>query len=183
MSRGFVLPSQISPPIAAAGLTLITGTAFPAVQSFSLPADTFTSTYANYRIVVNRTAASGDILMSWRGRAGGVDNSSAQYLSAHIGCDWGGSTAIFVGQGAWGTSASFGRADGNDVGGWVMDIIAPKLFSVTKTMEISMGGGSGAAAMSGASVFYANTSFDSMTFLLPSGTFTGSYSVYGYANS
>jgi len=167
----------------SSGLTFITGASFPAVQSFSLPADTFTSTYANYRIVVNRTAASGNLLMSWRGRAGGVDESSAQYLSAHIGCDWGGSTAIFVGQSGWGTSAPFGRTDTADIGGWVMDIIAPKLSGFTKTMEISMGGQSGAAAMSGASVFYATNSFDSMTFLLPSGTFTGSYRVYGYANS
>ena len=43
--------------LSGGGLVYLTGTTFTSVSSFSLPNSTFTSTYANYKIIVNLTSS------------------------------------------------------------------------------------------------------------------------------
>ena len=67
------------------GLVLITAASFSAVTSVSLAADTFTSTYNNYKIIwqVNSTSASGSTTV--RMRAAGADNTTTSYRQMEVG--------------------------------------------------------------------------------------------------
>jgi len=60
MSRGFVLPSQISPPIAAAGGLVVVKaeTAFGPVSTVTADS-VFTSSYTNYEILISWTGSAG----------------------------------------------------------------------------------------------------------------------------
>jgi hypothetical protein len=66
---------------AATGLVLLNTTSFSGVTSVSLPADTFTSTYENYRIIYKFTPVNSDVVFA-RLRAAGVDATAAQYNPA-----------------------------------------------------------------------------------------------------
>ena len=60
------------------GLTLINTTSFSGVTSISLAADTFTSTYTNYRIMLSEVyGAAGGNGVNLRLRKAGVDNTTA----------------------------------------------------------------------------------------------------------
>lgn len=167
---------------AAAGLTFITGTSFSAVSSVSLPNDTFTSTYLNYKIFFNITAAAAPISETRiRMRAAGSDNTSATYENGgyEINSAGGGGASSAQNQTytLWG-NISAGTATSTQ---FEMTMFSPKA-SVTTMYNVN--GSKGTLtwkAMSG--FFNATTSFDSMTFYADAGTITGSYKVYGLANS
>lgn len=167
---------------AAAGLTFITGTSFSAVSSVSLPTSTFTSTYLNYKIIFNLTAAAGAITETrFRLRASGADDTSSNYNS--------GGTEVNSAGGATGSNTSGGSYVlwGNIATStpqytqFEMTMFSPQTASLTL---FNVNGGKGTAtwkAMTG--MFAQTTAFDSMTFYADAGTITGSYKVYGIANS
>jgi len=161
------------------GLTFINKTSFSSVVSVSLPTDTFTTTYDNYRIVFNFTAGSTNYFYG-RMRAAGTDDSSGSYGSA-LGF------GIFT-TAAWGNDASasetntsfirFGFAEA-DVS-QVVDVCSPKL--ARKTTYSGTGARKNVLTIH-AGFFNATTSFDSMTFTALTGTISGDIRVYGYRNS
>ena len=159
-----------------AGIVLLNTTSFSGVSSFSLAANTFSSTYDNYQIMLQATVTVGANL-NWRGRTAGTDNSNSNY-------DWrafyNDRTTLALTTGADNaTSATF-----NDIGtsrsSYVLEIINP--FASQPTQVFAKGyvnDGNGYAKYS-ESQFDTTTSFDSFTFISSAGTITGSYSVYGY---
>ena len=169
----------------AAGLVFISGTTFSAASTVSLPASTFSATYANYRIVLDISAASVDsAALRWRMRAAGTDSTAGSYLFSVSGSKADGLT--FVGaNGQTDTSGIFIYVASVQQTSCVFDILGPQATQNTKLLSIASGRSSDgtAAAFSGAGNFNATTSFDAMTFFPNSGTITGSYKVYGYANS
>ena len=167
----------------APGLIYVTGASFSAAATVSFPADTFTSTYENYRVMLNITSATANTNLRYRFRAAGSDNTTSNYAVA-------------------GKGRTFGGTDSNydsvaDNGGYLfapsvanglktfLDVFAPKLTQISAILQIAVGsvasGGDGYITMG--NQFNATTSFDSMTFYTTSGTITGSYKVYGYSNS
>ena len=67
-----------------AGMVLLNTTSFSGVSSFSLAADTFTTTYENYKILLTVSGTSADSGINIRLRAAGVDTTSNNYFYANM---------------------------------------------------------------------------------------------------
>lgn len=167
------------------GLVFLTGASFTTVTSFSLPTDTFTSTYKNYRIICSITAVTSDCDLTMRLRAAGSDTSTGVYETA-----MGGVAANGAGYGTSGTAQTsflIGESDNTFVGyGFEFDVLSPKetvntrlvgtLSSVTKT-GVMFG-------RAGALLINNTTSYDSLSVISSvSSSITGTYRVYGYRDS
>jgi hypothetical protein len=165
------------------GMTLINTTTFSGVTSVSAPSDTFTSTYANYRILFDLTSVSADEAFHCRLRSGGVDDSAANYNHAFYQYDVNNSAA--------------GLAANTNLNRWIigeldagtnnhsyslsMDIFRPKesVFT-TMSMQAQFVKTTGAlTSVFGGAWKSATTSFDSITFYA-STNIAGKLSVYGY---
>jgi hypothetical protein len=180
VNSGATAPEWATPT--TGGLVFLTGTSFSAVSSVSLPNNTFTSTYTNYKIIFNLTAAAGAITETrFRLRAAGADNTSANY-----------SNGGYEINSAGGGSASSGQTQTSVLWGNIatstpqftqfeMTMFSPQATSYT---TFNVNGSKGTATWKAMTGFYeATTSFDAMTFYPDAGTITGSYRVYGIANS
>lgn len=160
-----------------AGMVLLNTTSFSGVASQSVN-DVFSSTYDNYRIVIETTASSGNYL-NFKLRVGGADNSAADYT-------WG---MVNTTNGA----AAFQLAATNATSGWNVlrpgtsrnscsfDIYSPNIARATMYTGTQSYNDGATIAIAGAiggnhSVASAFTGFT----LIHSGTITGTVSVYGY---
>lgn len=166
------------------GLVYITGTTFSAATTVSLPTSTFTSTYANYRVMFDVSVASVDSsVVTCRLRAAGSDSSAASYSN--------GGTTYFIGSATiggnnvlGGTAWTFQQFNSTDNNALMIDLYNPQATQKTKIFYQSYGRVGGAqGGVNGSGEFNATTAFDSLTVYPASGTITGSYKVYGYANS
>jgi hypothetical protein len=169
-------------PASAGALVYLTGASFSAVTSVSLAANTFTSTYRNYKIVLHVTSASADMTGTMRMRAGGTDDTNGSYLAGGVQVSNGGATVTFSGNNA----TSWNIMDGQSAigGSMSMDLIAPQL-SVRTFMNGTISDSDATYNVKGGAagyVFNNTTSFDACTFIF-SATSTGVYRVYGYADS
>ena len=136
----------------------------------------FTSTYQNYRIVINAKHAS-DADLTFRVRASGTDLSSSNYYQGRYYV--GETSSLAAGSGNASLQSSW---DLNRVGTWasliVMDIASPQLTEVTTAFTAS----SGAYFQTlGQSLNNITTSYDGFT-VLSGGSATGTIRVYGYKN-
>lgn len=175
-------PSAVT--VSAGGLVFISGASFSASSAVNLPANTFSATYANYLLKVTVTAASVDSsTVNVRLRLAGVDDSSAGYSNAGVTYVINAVTigAANINSGTAWTFTQFNSADRNKV---ELELLSPQVAADThffwKTygrVGGTQGGGNGSGE------FRATTQFDSLTLYPGSGTITGSYKVYGYANS
>ncbi len=159
------------------GLTLINTTAFSAVSSVSLATDTFTSTYDNYKILF-QSETSGTNATNVRFRTSGSDNTTSNYNMQRITADH---TSL---SGFEQTAQNIANISSNNGGAtafcFIMDIFRPKLATPTQARIEVINGLDNRVEIYNA-YFTASTAFDSMSFILNSaGTFTGTYSVYGY---
>lgn len=68
----------------ASGLTLLTNATFSAVSSYSLPANTFSSTYTNYKVIIDITAFSASGEFTAKLRAAGSDISGTIYQNTRL---------------------------------------------------------------------------------------------------
>jgi hypothetical protein len=161
------------------GLVYLTGATFTTVSSFSLPTNTFTSTYRNYRMVLEISASSALAAISMRFRTAGTDNSGTGYRVMNTGITpsavannvtGDNQTSIGLGSGVW-----FGS----------FDVIQPQITASYTTVA-------GAFVQANASTLAGNTlssttvtsgSYDSLSIIAASGTITGVYRVYGYSES
>jgi hypothetical protein len=151
-----------------------------AVSSISLPADTFTSTYMNYKIIFNLDSCTSGMTMTSRLRAAGSDNTAARYQQMSPGALVGG-TDSNLGQSAqtsWTISAFANLAQS-----FIFDVIRPKLVQETSVM--------GQYAIDNSAIFIGRSmllkyndsvAFDSMSFIASTGNIAGSVSVFGYAS-
>ena len=168
---------------ASSGLTLITTTNFSAVSSFSLPANTFTSTYTNYLMVCNLDSSAASADFDFRLRAAGSDNSSNNYVWARYG-------RIYNAADTSSSSTSLTNVfritpvSGTYTSQFQVTFMAPQ-DSTLNTGYVSNGfyydGATNYAGYTGSGVLSVTTSYDSATFIPSAGTVTGTYSVYGLA--
>jgi hypothetical protein len=180
---------------AAAGLTLITptsiantsGTAsigangtvsFSGASSISLNG-VFSSTYDNYRIIVNVTSSSTNFDPLWlRMRSGTTDNSSSNYRWQQRYFAYGGSG----GDGTTTTGTGFALASVDtgttSIGMKVSaDVIGP---FVTSNTSYSYQGTQYSYGFYGNGIMTVSTSYDGCSIVPNSGNVTGTLSVYGY---
>jgi hypothetical protein len=165
------------------GLVFLSAASFTTVTSVSLPNDTFTTTYDNYKWILYTTATSANQTMSIRMRAAGSDNTTTSYNTMGQGIDSTGAARNFTGDSA--TSFTTGRSDGRYA--LNIDVIAPKLTRFTTINGFcthEQNGVFGSAVTGQNCQFQATTSFDSMSLIVAGGaTITGAYAVYGYAKA
>lgn len=169
---------------ATPGLSYITGTTFSGVSGFSLPNNTFSSTYDHYRVIIaiDSTASMSGTTLNFRVRmrASGTDNSSANYYNAR--CVY--YTTFVAGQGGLEDAFYCGTAYEGTKGFLVLDVLNP-FKTVTTQLAAKTHGNQGSLAL-GADVnadMTVTTSYDSLSYSSVNGTVTGSYKVYGYSNS
>jgi hypothetical protein len=160
-------------------MVLLNTTSFSAVSSVSLAADTFTSTYDNYKILFRMTTSGGSGYIQMRLRAAGADNTTANYDSSGIGRQVNGSTTSFesANDNLWYVDPKTSA----DVVAISMDLFSPKLTNNTLFTASVQGNPSVSTNYSVGGIFKATTSFDSATFVSSASTITGTYSVFGYA--
>lgn len=171
----------------ASGLQYLgTTTVGSGVNTVSLPNGTFSSTYANYRVLFTFPAgvtASAQLTLNIRMRASGSDDSSAAYswngftsagsLTNNVASNQTSFLTVYVRNGF--EERSFG----------VMEILSPNIATETNILVNSWSDFGG--------TFYnlfengmmnTTTQYDSMSFVVSGGTLTGGkISVYGYRNS
>jgi hypothetical protein len=170
--------------VGASGLTLVTAQTFSAATSFSLPTGTFSSTYANYKLIIDITAASANTSCTGRMRVAGADNTTANYYSMFTGVTSASASLLMTGNGQ--TSFTMGDINSaNPVTALTFDIIAPNLARYTDfTGSIVTSDATRFMSFSGGTSFAATTIFDSFSLIVGGGAnITGDYRVYGYANS
>jgi hypothetical protein len=178
-----------TPATPSSGLTHISTTTIgTTVSSISLPNGTFTSTYNNYRVVFDCTdttafSSAGSITISFRYRDNGVDSSGAAYN--YQGYE---ATTSLTAVGVSGTTQNrLGKALDATPNRFFAFIDLSGIFTTSQTMHtIHFTGMDGGTNMSGnyGGFEFNTTAYDSMTFILNTGTMTGGkIRVYGYQNS
>ena len=164
-----------------AGMVLLNTTSFSAVSSVSLAADTFSSTYDNYKILFRVTSSGGAGYIQMRFRAAGTDNSNPTYDSQGLGRQVNAVTTSFES----GNDTFFYITPKNtgDTLATSIDVFSPKLTNntiINGLVQAVANGTSTSTNFSLGGTFKATTSFDSLTFISSVSTITGAYSVYGY---
>ena len=168
---------------ATSGLVYVTGASFSGVTSVSAPNNTFTSTYKNYRIMIeiSAMATAGEITV--RLRTSGSDNTTSNY-----GWFYGGRTSNNTAdQGgiAADTSFEYGYAHTTTTFGGTIDFIGPQTATRTTGFATCIfWSGSVYAVYPLGWAFNGTTQFDSFTLISSSSnSMTGTYRVYGYSDS
>jgi hypothetical protein len=163
-------------------LVFITSSTFTTSSAVNINS-CFSSSYQNYRVIVDVTSASASATqLAVKFRASGTDSSSDYY-------SWGmepnaGSDTIFVARGANISNGIVGYqgANGTKAG---MDVFAP--FASTRTFFTTNYSSITAAPLN--IVGFSNgchnvsSSYDGISIIAASGTITGTIRIYGYANS
>ena len=164
------------------GLVLLNTNNFSGVSTFSLPNNTFTSTYDSYLMVVNVTSNSDDAQVRLRVRATETDLTSGSYVYAFN--SFRSSNASNSAGATSQTSILFGELETNFAGrcGYKIEFIGPKLLDKTKIIFQSQDSDQASvySSRAGGGLVNNDLSYDSATIFVSSGTFTGTYSVYGY---
>lgn len=153
---------------------LIRTTSFSAVASVSED-NVFTSTYENYKLIINIFPTSTSDSITMRLRASGSD-TTANYASARVG--WNGSV-VFGGSNNTGTDDWYFGIDGNaNTSAGDLTLFRPNIAGETSFTAL----GSGVNLIQFASGRQTDsTQFDGFKLAIISGTFTGNVSVYGLA--
>lgn len=167
-----------------AGLILLNTTSFSgAVSSVSLPASTFTSDYANYKIIFTfpqTTTASANLTINARLRAASTDDSSSAY--SFNGFQSAGSLTNNTGLNQTSITTCFVRTGFEERSFISMEIFNPQLATETGISITSFGDNAGTFTnlfLNG--LLNTTTVYDSLTFLFSGGTLLGGkISAYGY---
>jgi hypothetical protein len=165
-------------PTSTQGLTLISTTTFSAVSSVSLPADTFTATYQNYKVIVIVTQTNTTDLF-FRLRTAGTDNSNASYGYQLVIND---NTTLTGSR----TGSNTGFAGYNQAASTnIFDITILRPQETQKTNIISnatlLADGTSIRSAFANGLFNATTSFDSFSTIVSAGTISGTMYAYGLA--
>lgn len=163
-----------------AGMVLLNTTSFSAVASVSLPASTFTSTYENYKVMIDFVPTASDGI-GIRLRSSGSDETAAQYNIATFNVRTN-STSGISSSAASQTRAVLESIVANFKNSVSIDIFSPQLAKYTTGVALCHMGitASDAKMYFGGFQLSNTTAYDSMTWLMSSGNMTGSLSVYGY---
>ena len=161
------------------GLTLINTTSFSAVASQSIN-DVFSSTYDNYKIILDITPSTG-LDTRFRMRASGADDSTANYDQQVL------RAADTVINGSRALNQTFGRfAQANtDNSGRVtceFTLFAPNLAKFTYIHTIGMRTSGDITIENWHNIHSVATAFDGISILTSAGTITGTITVYGLAD-
>ena len=174
------IQSQIN---TAGGLVKITDQTFSAASTVNVN-NCFTSTYDNYRVFIDFSAASTTLALTMRLRVSGTDNSTTNYFRQNMSAQ---STTVSASQTASGTSWGLAGSIDNtyiSYNRYMFDIFGPQLTRYTVAVVPSLFVSTTPQYYSNldAYLFNATTSFDGFSLLASTGNVTGTLRVYGYRN-
>lgn len=167
----------------AGGLVKITDNTFSAQSSVSVN-NCFTSTYANYRVIINLTATTGSGgYMTIRLRAAGTD-ATTNYEQNRVESY---NTTITsandpLGTDEWGVGGIHAAASADYF--TILDIFSPNIAARTSAFTQNFGASSGETRLTtySGSRQTSSTQFDGFSILTTGTNMTGSLRVYGYRN-
>jgi hypothetical protein len=165
------------------GLTLITAQTFTAASTVSLN-NIFSSTYDNYRVIIDWLGVGGNAALSFRFRASGADNTTSNYYLVRSGATTGG-TAENQGNAAAAQINYLAYGNDTPLSTITMDVLKPFLSKKTTINGVSVGLNTGYSLVAGHTLnclFDASTSFDGFSIYPSASTITGVVRIYGYAN-
>lgn len=173
--------------LVGSGLVFINSASFTTVTSVSFATNTFTSTYRNYRVILDVTAATALSTLTGRVRVAGTDVTAAGYYQMSTGLDFAGNAANLLNN----ASTSFALGQTNSQMSLVLDFIAPNISSSYKNLQGSIVNVDGVApaGVKGRSInaqYYNAVASQVDSFSLISSvasSLTGVYRVYGYSES
>jgi hypothetical protein len=148
------------------------------VSSVSLPANTFSSTYKNYRIVFNFLPTTNLTFLQWRARKAGTDNSSANYYYSGITTIFNSATISNVR-----ATTATGVLTNSDMSTNAHQILTMDLADINNSLfpkGITQIAHPGMGFYSYAWYLAQADNFDSLTFSISSGNISGTISAYGY---
>ena len=164
-------------------LVLISSTAFTTVASVSLPANTFSATYANYLVYIEITSASAAQTITGRYRAAGTDSSTGIYQNMFTRVTNVNTTSI-IGTNQQTSYSLGGTATTQPFGGFIQINNPQTAINSTIILQLNVvNSGTSQDSLTGNGVYGDTTSFDSFSFIASTGTITGTVRAYGYANS
>jgi hypothetical protein len=170
--------------VGASGLTFITGASFTGVATVDSPIDTFTSTYANYLVILDIQTLASFAAVYWRFSTAGTPITSATYDWAGISIRSSGTT--FPGGSSASTQFYVGDCGNIEYSSFQFTVINPQI-SARNSKIIWAGPHSDATHLYHTTASGRNStaaSHDGFRILNSGGVnMTGSYKVYGYSNS
>ena len=181
------IPSWATPAGGGSGFTLINSTTFSSSAAVNLN-DVFSSTYQNYRIIVNWDShASSAAAVSLRLRVSGSDNTSANYRWSYLYFQSSGS-GVTTDQNNSDTKIDIGNVSTGAAGdsATIIDIFNPQTTAYTTAQWnfVRQHPDPFVQTRFGNGAFGATTSFTGCTLLTNDSTnMTGKVRVYGYSNS
>ena len=170
------VPVWATPAAAASGLNLITTNSFASSSAVNVDS-CFTSTYTNYKIIVDVTGSSGSNIMLFRLRSGGSTDTATTYNYY--------SYDVVVG-GVGNSSAAnqnnmFGFPTNSRLASVSFDLLNPQIAEYTKALPHAMYDDGSSPGMRIFSATKNNTTqYDGFALVATSGSFSGNYWVYGY---
>ena len=176
-----IVPSSVAVGSGTGTASAIGQVTFTTASSVSLNG-VFTSSYRNYRVVFNTTAASGTGTIIIRLRAAGSDVTTANYLAQTLQGSGNAApaNAIVTGGASWPYMSLGSAADA--INGFVCDLFNPQATAHTSglaTTGIIDSAGNSTIILRNY-VYQATTSFDGLSFIMSANNFTGTVTVYGY---
>ena len=170
---------------ASSGLTFITGASFTTAATVSFASGVFTSTYKNYLVQLNITAASTGQVLSLRVNNAGTPRTAANYYGVKQDVNTAAAVANTGSLGA--TSFNFAAVQSTyPNAGYTITVYNPTDATKSTTLAYyGLGteqGLSSIATTNGGCLYDANEANDGLTFFV-SGTMTGFYRVYGLSES
>jgi hypothetical protein len=176
VNSGATAPEWATP--SGGGLVFITSSAFSASSTVSVN-NCFTSTYANYRVVLD-CVGSAELGIDCRLRASGSDDSAATYNTRRSILASGYSSSY----NATNTSFAVVIAQATNRSAAVLDFINPEASLQTNALTNASYEPSANGRMELSGLTFTNTTqFDGFSLICASGNITGTVRVYGYANS
>jgi hypothetical protein len=172
-----IVPSSVAVGSGTGSANSLGTVTFSGCSSVSLNG-VFTSTYDNYKIVIETTASSGNYL-NFKLRLSAADNSAADYGWGMVNTTNGGSAFQLAGINA--TSGWNVLRPGTGRNSCSFDIYSPAIARATMFTGTQSYNDGATVAIAGAigGNHSVNTAFDGFT-LIHAGTITGTVSVYGY---
>ena len=167
---------------ANSGLTLLNTTSFSAASSINLAANTFSSSYTNYRLIINQSLASTNNSLKLRLRSGSTDDSGGNYAYSGIYTRSDSATIASYRDAIGQTSFALGDYNSGRPTIFDVDIYNPQVATQTTTRVNCSNPDTSNTLFHFLNMGYHNqaTSYDAASIITLSGTITGSYSIYGY---
>ena len=163
-----------------AGMVLLNTTSFSAVASTSATANTFTSTYDAYKILINITANTADGDIFYKNRLSGTD-ASTDYYNMRVLADSSGGGVLSYSNTNNVSYLTIGRTNtASAQGGIDLTVYRPKIADrthITCITEFSLAASVVAMYIGGS--HNTATAYDAFTIGCSSGTISGNYSVFG----